>query len=88
MHCKRIAVKYKVSYQQIYTWVKKYREKGEAGLSDRRGKKRPPQERETEEQRLRRENAELKRKLYYAEMERDTLKKLDEVERRLKLGLK
>ena len=88
MHCKRIAVKYKVSYQQIYTWVKKYREKGEAGLSDRRGKKRPPQEPETEEQRLRRENAELKRKLYYAEMERDTLKKLDEVERRLKLGLK
>lgn len=27
-----IAEKYKVGYQQIYTWVKKYKEKGEAAL--------------------------------------------------------
>ena len=81
-----IALKYKVSYQQIYLWVKKFREQGEAGLSDRRGKKLPPQAPETEEQRLRREDAELKHKLYYAEMENAVLKKLDEVERRLSKG--
>lgn len=28
---------FKVSYQQIYTWVKKYEEKGVNGLIDRRG---------------------------------------------------
>ena len=28
---------YKITYQQIYSWVKKYQEKGEAGLLDRRG---------------------------------------------------
>ncbi|MEG0294141.1 helix-turn-helix domain-containing protein [Enterococcus sp.] len=31
--------KYKVSYQQVYSWVKKYQESGEAGLEDRRGHK-------------------------------------------------
>ena len=30
------AIKYSVSYQQVYTWVKKFRELGEAGLEDRR----------------------------------------------------
>lgn len=79
-----IALKYKVSYQQIYIWVKKYREKGEAGLNDCRGRCRSPKEPETEEERLRRENAELKRKLYYSEMENACLKKLDEIERRLR----
>lgn len=79
-----IALKYEVSYQQIYTWVKKYQEKGEAGLSDCRGRRRPPKEPETEEERLRRENAELKRKLYYSKMENACLKKLDEIERRLR----
>jgi Transposase and inactivated derivatives len=79
-----IALKYQVSYQQIYTWVKKYQEKGEDGLSDCRGRKVLPKEPETEEERLRRENAELKRKLYYSEMENACLKKLDEIERRLR----
>lgn len=79
-----IALKYKISYQQIYTWVKKYQEKGEDGLSDRRGRQRPPKEPETEEERLCRENADLKRKLYYSEMENACLKKLDEIERRLR----
>ena len=31
------AIKYSVSYQQVYTWVKKFRKLGEAGLEDRRG---------------------------------------------------
>ncbi len=79
-----IALKYNVSYQQIYTWVKKYQEKGEDGLSDCRGRRELPKEPETEEEKLRSENAELKRKLYYSEMENACLKKLDEIERRLR----
>ena len=31
-----IAQKYQVSYQQVYTWTKKYRAMGETGLEDRR----------------------------------------------------
>ena len=38
------AIKYNVSYQQVYTWVKKYAELGEAGLEDRRGKRKAEQE--------------------------------------------
>ena len=79
-----IALKYKVSYQQIYDWVKKYLQKGEDGLDDRRGKKLPPQGSKTEEQQLRARVRELEQKLYFAEMENACLKKLDEVERGLK----
>ena len=44
------ALKFNVSYQQVYQWVKKFREKGEAGLEDRRGKRlkdQTPRTRET-----------------------------------------
>jgi transposase-like protein len=33
------AQEYQVSYQQVYTWTKKYREMGESGLEDRRGRR-------------------------------------------------
>ena len=75
-------IKYQVSYQNVYTWVKKYRELGEAGLEDRRGQRTAQQEPRTEEERLRIENAQLKHELYLARMERDLLKKLEEIERR------
>ena len=42
------AIKYNVSYQQVYTWVKKFKELGEAGLEDRRGKRILDQEPRTE----------------------------------------
>ena len=32
-----ISEKYKVGYQQIYTWVQKYKKDGEDALKDRRG---------------------------------------------------
>ena len=32
------AEKYKVSYHQVYTWVQKYEESGDAGLEDNRGR--------------------------------------------------
>ena len=77
-----IAIKYQVSYQNVYSWVKKYRELGEAGLEDRRGQRTAQQKPRTEEERLRIENAQLKHELYLARMERDLLKKLEEIERR------
>lgn len=77
-----IAVKYQVSYQNVYTWVKKYRQLGEAGLEDRRGQRTAQQEPRTEEERLRIENAQLKHELYLARMERDLLKKLKEIRRK------
>ena len=77
-----IAIKYQVSYQNVYSWVKTYRELGEAGLEDRRGQRTAQQEPRTEEERLRIENAQLKHELYLARMERDLLKKLEEIERR------
>ena len=77
-----IAIKYQVSYQNVYSWVKKYRELGEAGLEDRRGQRTAQQKPRTEEERLRIENAQLKHELYLAKMERDLLKKLEEIERR------
>jgi len=76
------AIKYNVSYQQVYTWVKKYKQLGEAGLEDRRGKRIAEQEPRTELEAARIEIEQLKHKLYLAEMERDLLKKLDELERR------
>lgn len=34
----KISKKYEVSYQQVYSWVKKYKQDGTAALVDRRGK--------------------------------------------------
>lgn len=69
---------YKVSYQQIYSWVKKYEEKGVEGLTDRRGKTKPDSEL-TEEERLRQENKILQAKIKDQEMEIALLKKLREL---------
>ena len=69
---------YKVSYQQIYMWVRKYEEKGVKGLTDRRGKAKPEDEL-TEEDRLRQENKILQAKIKDQEMEIALLKKLREL---------
>lgn len=70
--------KYEISYQQIYSWVKKYEEKGVEGLTDRRGKAKPKSEL-TEEDRLRQENKILQAKIKDQEMEIALLKKLREM---------
>ena len=64
---------YKVSYQQIYSWVKKYEQKGAEGLVDRRGKAKPEDEL-SEADRLRMENKILLAKLKDREMEIALLK--------------
>ena len=76
-----IAEKYKVGYQQIYKWVKKYKENGESALKDHRGRHKKDYVPQTEEERLKLEVATLKRQLYLAQMENDVLKKLQELER-------
>lgn len=76
------ATKYNVSYQQVYTWVKKFREFGEAGLEDRRGKRIAEQEPRTEMEEMKVRMAQLEHELYMTKMERDLLKKMDELERR------
>ena len=38
-----MALKYKVSYQQVRTWTLRFEEMGEAGLEDRRGKRKKDQ---------------------------------------------
>jgi transposase len=75
-------LEYKVSYQQVYTWVQKYKELGEAGLEDRRGKRTASQTPRTEVEELRIKIAQLEHEKYMLQMERDVLKKLDEIERR------
>ena len=77
-----MALKYKVSYQQVRTWTLRFEEMGEAGLEDRRGKRKKDQVPRTELEKAQIEIEQLKHKLYLAEMERDLLKKLDEIERR------
>lgn len=78
----KMALKHNVSYQQVRTWTLRYEELGEAGLEDRRGKRKKDQTPRTELEKAQIEIEQLKHKLYLAEMERDLLKKLDEIERR------
>ena len=77
-----LAVKYNVSYQQVYTWTNKYAEQGEAGLEDRRGQRTARQQPRTPEEEMKIRIAQLEHENYMLKMERDLLKKLDEIERR------
>ncbi|MBR6459719.1 MAG: transposase [Actinomycetaceae bacterium] len=77
-----LALKYNVSYQQVRTWTLRFEELGEAGLEDRRGKRKKDQTPRTELEAAQIEIEQLKHKLYLAEMENHLLKKLDEVVRR------
>lgn len=76
------AIKYKVSYQQVYLWTKKYREMGEAGLEDRRGRRAGTMPSRTPEEELRDRVAQLERKNSDLEMENALLKKVKELGRR------
>lgn len=69
---------HQVSYQQIYSWVRKYEASGVDGLVDRRGKTKSEDEL-TETERLRQENRMLQAMLKDKEMEIALLKKLREL---------
>ena len=76
------AIKHNVSYQQVYGWVKRFKDLGESGLEDRRGKRKVDQEPRSEVEELKIKLAQTEHKLYMAEMERDLLKKVKELERK------
>lgn len=78
---KETAIKYGVNYAQIYAWVKKYKEHGEDGLTDKRGRKKPEVEM-NEEEKLRHQLKKEQARNKYLEMENAALKKLEEIERR------
>ena len=88
MSYKDAAKKYRVSYNNVYSWVQKYKIHGPAGLVDGRGRGKPSSI-QTEEEKIRAEIAALKARNEYLETENAALKKLEEVERELmsrKLG--
>jgi transposase-like protein len=78
---KEAAIKYGVNYAQVYSWVKKYKEQGEDGLRDKRGRKKLESEM-TIEEKLRHELKKEQARITYLEMENAALKKLEEIERR------
>ena len=71
---------YDVSYSQVYSWVRKYDANGEEALIDKRGHHKTDDEVD-EIERLRRENARLKRQLEEKDMLTELLKKVQELER-------
>lgn len=77
-----MALKHHVSYQQVRKWTLRFEELGEAGLEDRRGRRKKDQTPRTELEQAQIEIKQLKYRLHLAEMECDLLKKLEEIERR------
>ena len=69
-----MALKYQVSYQQVRTWTLRFDQMGEAGLEDRRGRRKKDQTPRTELEQAQIEVEQLKHKLYLAEMENALLK--------------
>ena len=78
---KETASIYEVSYNQVYSWVKKYDDKGENGLLDKRGHHKTDDEVD-ELEKLRRENLRLKYQLKEKDMVVELLKKVKEFERK------
>jgi len=72
---------YKVSYQQVYQWVKKYESGGEAALKDGRGRKKDDEEL-TQEDKFQLEMKRIKAENERLRAENAFLKKLEELERR------
>ncbi len=75
------AKKYNVSYQQVYSWLRKYEKDGKQGLQDRRGKTLETKASFTEEEKLQLRIKELEHRNQYLEAENGLLKKLKEIER-------
>lgn len=72
---------YQVSYQQVYSWVRKYEDGGENALVDRRGKAKE-EFALTEVDRLKIEIRRLQKANYRLELENELLRKLEELEKR------
>ena len=78
----RTAKFYETTYANVFNWVKKYRENGEEGLNDNRGRKKLVEEDNSEVAILKRQLKQMERERNRALLEVELLKKLDEIERR------
>ena len=74
--------KFGVSYQQVYSWVRKFEKDGSQGLLDRRGKGLESKPNLTEAEQLQLKIKQLEERNRLLEIEVDLLKKLEEVKRR------
>ncbi|MNZ72105.1 Transposase [compost metagenome] len=81
LNYQKAIVKYGVSYQQVYAWVRKYQAGSEDALKDNRGRTKPVDELD-EHERLKLRVKELEARNEYLEMENAFAKKLAEIERR------
>ena len=79
---KEAAKKHQINYNNIYSWVSKYRKHGPAGLRDARGRGKSL-EVQTETEKLKAQNAALKAQNQWLEMENEVLKKAEQMEREL-----
>ena len=80
-------LKFNISYNQIYSWVNKYKSQGVVALKDNRGKGKSLEDMNNVEQ-LEAENKLLRAKLQRLEMEVDLKKKLNEVQMRLEFTIR
>jgi len=76
---------YQVSYQQVYQWVKKYQAGDESSLQDKRGHMKEEREQTITEQ-YKLEIKQLERENERLRTENAFLKKLEELERRRRLS--
>ena len=81
MDYKTTAKIFETTYANVFNWVRKYREKGEDGLGDKRGRHKTDEEVD-ETEKLRRELKKMQHEKDMALLEVKLLKKLDEIERR------
>ena len=79
---KDAAEKFKVSYTNVYSWTRKYKQFGQKALEDNRGKKKTS-EAQTGEEQLKAEIEALRVRNQWLEMEVETLKKQEQMEREL-----
>lgn len=78
---KTTAMVFETTYANVFNWVKKYKEKGEDGLDDKRGRHKTDEEVD-EMTLLKRQLKQKEHELEMALLEVRLLKKLDEIERR------
>ena len=81
MDYKTTAKIFETTYANVFNWVKKYKEKGEDGLGDKRGRHKTDEEVD-EMTLLKRQLKQKEHELEMAQLEVKLLKKLDEIERR------
>lgn len=78
----KVALKHNVTYQRLLAWTRKYEAMGEAGLEDRRGKRKKNQVPRTELEEKEIQIKRLEHELHLAKLENEYLKKLGEMEGR------